>query len=170
MEELKKDINNEELAQDDDSIIKVVEEANVLLSQKDKEIKELKTQLARAKLYKTVDDEPKEEPYDFNRKFSPRDRDIDFAIHAVKVHEYEMAHPESVKIDPKTGNRLYTLGARAQDVYEFLKHCIDQSGGDPIAFHNIYKASLGPDDKESLRLYNQAIQEIQQNNIKYNIN
>ena len=154
----------------EDELIDVAKEANQLILEKDKEIKNLKTQLARANLLRQVpEDEEVEEPYDLNKKFTPATTDYEIALHAVKLHEHEKANPSTLPIDSQTGKHKYTLGSRADDVATFLKDCIDQSEGDPHRFHTIYKSNIGPDSHEALNLYNQSQRQIAENNFRHNI-
>lgn len=160
----------EEVIDQEEDMIEIAKEANQIILGKDKEIKNLKTQLARANLLKQVpEEEVKEEPYDLNKEFTPASTDYEIALHAVKLHEYEKENPNTLPVDSQTGKYKYTLGSRADDVATFLKDCIDQSEGDPHRFHTIYKSNIGPDSHEALNLYNQSQRQIAENNFRHNI-
>lgn len=160
----------EEVLDQEDEMIDIAREANQIILGKDKEIKNLKTQLARANLLKQVpEEEVKEEPYDLNKKFTPASTDYEIALHAVKLHKYETENIDTLPRDPQTGKPKYTLGARADDVANFLNSCIEGANKDPNKFHSIYLSNLGIDSQEAQSLYNQSRQQIMKNNEIYNI-
>ena len=150
-------------------MIAVATEANKLIQAKDEEIRKLNLKLAQAALLREAPEAPKEEPYDFNKKFTPASSDYEIALHAVKLHKYETENIDKLPRDPQTGDVKYTLGARANDVANFLNSCIEGANNDPNKFHSIYLSNLGNDSQEAQSLYNQSKQQIMKNNAIYNI-
>lgn len=166
-----KPIENEEVVENvgsEDEILSIAQEANKLIAEKEMEVKKLKVKLARYELTREMpqdEQEQKEEKYDLKKPLTSRSTDYDICMRAIKTHEAEMAHKNLMPVD-SNGNIKYTLGAKADDVYSFLKECADASNGDPKAFHSIYITNL-PDDSQDVKArYKQAMDEINANNAK----
>lgn len=156
----------EEQAQD---MLEVAEEANKLIRAKDEEIRKLNLKLAQAALLREAPEAPEEAPYDLNKTFTPASSDYEIALHAVKLHKYETENVDTLPRDPQTGKPKYTLGARADDVANFLNGCIEGANNDPNKFHSVYLSNLGNDSQEAKSLYNESKQQIMKNNAIYNI-
>ena len=155
----------EEQAQD---MLEVAEEANKLIRAKDEEIRKLNLKLAQAALLREAPEAQKEEPYDLNKTFTPASSDYEIALHAVKLHKYETENVDTLPRD-QNGKPKYTLGARADDVANYLNSCIEGANNDPNKFHSVYLSNLGNDSQEAQSLYNHSKQQIMKNNELYNI-
>lgn len=119
-------------------------EANKIISEKDKEIKELKVKLAKSALYRTTDEEP-EEYFDINEKFDPSNKtNLEIAEYATKVHDYYAS------IDREEDSPLEVDGAGSGNaISNFYKECISEAREYSNAdekFLSIYQTKL-PDSK-----------------------
>lgn len=131
------------------SDMSIAEEAAKLIAEKDKRIKELETEAARSRLYRTVDNEEEEVPTreDYLKVLGASDTtNYDYAEAALGLRELEMSEG---KPDP--------LGEDGEDVAAFLQGVLDDCNGDKTAFPALYSARLGQDLPADAAAYKKAI-------------
>lgn len=129
-------IENQE--QQQESEIEIAELARAELDKKDREIKNLKRELAKQKLYSEQEDEQQPERTKddcINAIFNPNICNYDYAVAVLDL----------VDIEVKAG-RKNPLGKNGQQVYDFLDDCVASCEGDKSKFTAIYQAKIGKDD------------------------
>lgn len=126
--------------------IEIAELANTALRKKDEEIRKLKKDLAKAKLYSEAPDENEEKSLD-------RDECIR-RISDSKTNNYDYAEAVVglVESEKKLGNPN-PLGKDGDAVCEFFKGVIEECDGDKSRFTDIYQSRLAPDDKSISMAY-----------------
>lgn len=130
--------------------IEVAEEAARLLREKDAENAKLKKELARSKLYRTVDTEEEKVPTreDYLKVLSDsRTTNYDYAEAVVGLRKLELAEGNP---DP--------LGEDGADVSAFFESVLKECKGDKTAFPALYSARLGKDLPEDAAAYKKALQ------------
>lgn len=141
--------NNEQQQDQQNSDMTIAEEAAKLISEKDKRIKELETEIARAKLYRTVDTEEEPVPTreDYLKVLSASDTtNYDYAEAVIGLRQLELLKGRP---DP--------LGEDGEDVAAFLQSIIEDCNGDKTAFPALYGARLGQDLPADAAAYKKAV-------------
>lgn len=127
----------------------IAEEAAKIIAEKDKRIRELETEAARSKLYRTVDDEEEPVPTreDYLKVLSAGDTtNYDYAEAVIGLREIELSEG---KPDP--------LGEDGAEVAAFLQSVIEDCNGDKTAFPALYGARLGQDLPADAAAYKKAV-------------
>lgn len=120
------------------SEIEIAELANKELRAKNEEIMQLKKELAKSKLYSTVDEEgttsmTREECIE--RINDCNCSNYDYIEAVCNLTEIELAEG---KPNP--------LGEDGEKVYNFFKECLDECGDDKSRFTSVYQSRIGADD------------------------
>lgn len=127
------------------SELDIAELANKELRRKEEENAKLRKELAQAKLYSTAGDEEEE----------PLSREEYIKVIGdsnTTNYDYAVAVCGLVDIEKSTGNQN-PLGKNGDDVYEFLKSCIEECGDDKSRFASVYQSKIGPDDASVAMAY-----------------
>ena len=127
----------------------IAEEAAKIIAEKDKRIRELETEAARSKLYRTVDDEEEPAPTreDYLKVLSASDTtNYDYAEAVIGLRGLELSEGRP---DP--------LGEDGEDVAAFLQSIIEDCNGDKTAFPALYGARLGQDLPADAAAYKKAV-------------
>ena len=142
-------MENEELEQqnqeemDDLEIAKL---ANEELKKKDKEISDLKKQLAKEKLLSQAEEEERE---------LPTREDCLKVINSNNTTNYDYAQAVLDLVDnARNDNQPNPLGKNGDAIYDFFKECIEECDGDKNRFTSIYQSRLGEDDLSVQMAYN----------------
>ena len=146
-----KEVTQEQIEQTAENMddITVAEEAGKVIAEKDKKIKQLTIELAKQKLYRTVesDEEPVPTREDYLKTLGASDTtNYDYAAAAIGLRELELAEGNP---DP--------LGEDGEEVAAFLKSVIEDCNGDKTAFPALYVARLGQDLPADAAAYKKAI-------------
>lgn len=127
--------------------VELAELANKELKKRDAEIAKLKKDLAKAKLYSEATDEEEETKLTkkecISRIFDSKTCNYDYAEAVINLVDIE-----------KSEGKQNPLGSNGDEVYDFLKQCIEDCDGDKNLFTSIYYSSLGKDDREVALAYN----------------
>lgn len=126
----------------------IAEEAAKIIAEKDKKIRQLETEAARNRLYRTVDNEEEPVPTreDYLKTLGASDTtNYDYAVATIGLRELELAEGRP---DP--------LGEDGEDVAAFLKNVIEDCNGDKTAFPALYVARLGQDLPADAAAYKKA--------------
>lgn len=118
--------------------IELAELANRELRKKEEEIAKLKKDLAKAKLYSEAEEEEEEtlsREECVSRLSDVRTTNYDCIEAVVNLVDLELAE-----------GRENPLGKNGQEIYDFLKDCIDECGDDKSRFTAVYQSKLGADD------------------------
>ena len=118
--------------------IELAELANKELRKKEEEIAKLKKDLAKAKLYSEAEEEEEEtlsREECVSRLSDVRTTNYDCIEAVVNLVDLELAEGHE---NP--------LGKNGQEIYDFLKDCIDECGDDKSRFTAVYQSKLGADD------------------------
>lgn len=118
--------------------IELAELANRELRKKEEEIAKLKKDLAKAKLYSEAEEEEEEtlsREECVSRLSDVRTTNYDCIESVVNLVDLELAEGHE---NP--------LGKNGQEIYDFLKDCIDECGDDKSRFTAVYQSKLGADD------------------------
>lgn len=118
--------------------IELAELANKELRKKEEEIAKLKKDLAKAKLYSEAEEEEEEtlsREECVSRLSDVRTTNYDCIEAVVNLVDLELAE-----------GRENPLGKNGQEIYDFLKDCIDECGDDKSRFTAVYQSKLGADD------------------------
>lgn len=125
--------------------VEIAELANKEIRSKDAEIAKLKKDLAKAKLYSTVE-EDEEEPLTreecIKRLGDSRISNYDYAEAVVGLVDLELSE-----------GRPNPLGKNGDEVYTFFKDVLEECGDDKSRFPSIYQARLGADDPSTAMAY-----------------
>ena len=124
--------------QDEMDDIELAELANRELRKKEEEIAKLKKDLAKAKLYSEAEEEEEEtlsREECVSRLSDVRTTNYDCIEAVVNLVDLEFAE-----------GRENPLGKNGQEIYDFLKDCIDECGDDKSRFTAVYQSKLGADD------------------------
>lgn len=141
------EVNNVEL-----NDVEIAELANTEIKQRDKEIADLKKQLARAKLYQQVDDTVEE---------VPTKEDCLKVIADSHTTNYDYAVAVCNLVDAcRSEGEQNPLGDDGDEIYDFLRETIDACEGDKRKFTSIYQAKIGPDDAKVAAAYNKRIKHL----------
>ena len=136
----------EQQQQDELSEIEIAELANKELKTKDKEIAQLKKQLAQAKLYQKGEEEERE---------TPSKEECLKIITDSRTCQYDYAQAVIDLCDnEEEAGRPNPLGKHGDEIYKFFKDCIDECDGDKSRFVSIYQARIGKDDPSTSIAYN----------------
>lgn len=119
------------------SDLEIAELANKELKTKDKEIAELKRQLAQAKLYQKGEEEERVRP-------SKEDCMKILTNPRTCQYDYAQATIDLCDIEEEQG-RPNPLGKNGEAVKEFFQDCIDECDGDKSRFVSVYQARIGKD-------------------------
>ena len=124
--------------QDEMDDIELAELANKELRKKEEEIAKLKKDLAKAKLYSEAEEEEEEtlsREECVSRLSDVRTTNYDYAEAVVNLVDLELS-----------AGHENPLGKNGQEIYDFLKNCIDECGDDKSRFTAVYQSKLGADD------------------------
>ena len=128
--------------------IEIAELANKKLKEKDKEIADLKKQLAKEKLLsegageeEVVETKSREEILKV------------IANEHTTNYDYAKADCDLVDLDKGEGNPN-PLGENGDEVYDFFKDVLETCGEDKSKFVSVYQAMIGPDDKNVSMAFN----------------
>lgn len=149
MAQEEKQVTQQQQQDQQNSDMTIAEEAAKLISEKDKRIKELETEMARAKLYRTVDTEEEPVPTreDYLKVLSASDTtNYDYAEAVIGLRQLELLEGRP---DP--------LGEDGEDVAAFLQGILEDCNGDKTAFPALYGARLGQDLPADAAAYKKAI-------------
>ena len=131
--------------------LELAELANKEIKKRDEEIAKLKKDLAKAKLYSEATEEEEEllSSKEYRTKIADNNNtNYDVAYNSVKLCEALKAEGD---IDPY--NSVFRLEEDSEDVYTFLKSCVDACEGDKSQFTAIYQSALAPDDAKIAAAY-----------------
>ena len=137
--------NEEREQQDEMDDIELAELANKELRKKEEEIAKLKKDLAKAKLYSEAEKEEEEtlsREECVSRLSDMRTTNYDCIEAVVNLVDLELAEGHE---NP--------LGKNGQEIYDFLKDCIDECGDDKSRFTAVYQSKLGADDPKIALAY-----------------
>ena len=129
--------------------IELAELANKELRKKEEEIAKLKKDLAKAKLYSEAEEEEEEtlsREECISRLSDMRTTNYDCIEAVVNLVDLELAEGHE---NP--------LGKNGQEIYDFLKDCIDECGDDKSRFTAVYQSKLGADDPTIALAYKNRI-------------
>ena len=141
-ENKEKDINEEQEMDD----MELAELANKELNKKEDEIRQLKQQLAKAKLFSRAENED-----DSNQM--TREECIK-VISDSRTTNYDYAKAVCNLVDIEVANgRENPLGSNGKLVYDFFKDCIEECGDDKGRFTSIYQSRIGNDDPKTAFAY-----------------
>lgn len=144
--EIKEQQEQEQQQQQELSEIEIAELANKELKKKEKEIADLKKQLAQEKLYSQAED---------NEREIPTKEECLKIIESNKTNNYDYAQAVIDLVDIELGEgRQNPLGKNGDAVYNFFKDVIEECDGDKTRFPSIYQARLGEDDPQVKLAYN----------------
>lgn len=128
------------------SDIEIAQLANQEIRKRDEEIAKLRKDLAKSKLYYNADDEEQEH--------LTREECISrLADNGTTNYDYAEAVIGLVEAELEAG-RPNPLGKRGDDVYNFLKDCIEECGDDKSRFVSIYQSKIGADSADIALAYN----------------
>lgn len=130
------------------SEVEIAELAQREISERDAKIKQLTKDLARAKLYTTVDDEPEE-------VMSSEDCKKVIAASDSTNYDYWAAVLQLCGNEISAG-KPHPLGENGEDIVAFVKGVIEECDGDKTAFTSLYQARLGKDRPEDTAAYKSA--------------
>lgn len=134
---------NDSLTEDEQ--ITVAEEANAYIKKQKAEIKELKTELARQKLFSDVE-EKQEETWTkedcFEKMTSKNATNYDVVEAVCKLVDIELENGKS-----------HPLGKDGDEVYEFFKSVLNGCGEDKAKFTSVYQAKIGNDDRQAVMAF-----------------
>lgn len=128
------------------SDLEIAELANKEIKARDKEIADLKKELAKAKLLSDGEDETAEvmsKEECIKRISDSGTTNYDYAEAVVNLVDREVEE-----------GRPNPLGTNGDKVYEFFKEVLDECEGDKAMFTSIYQSRLAPDDKSVAMAYN----------------
>ena len=137
--------NEENKQQEEMDDIELAELANKELRKKEEEIAKLKKDLAKAKLYSEAEEEEEEtlsREECVSRLSDMRTTNYDCIEAVVNLVDLELAEGHE---NP--------LGKNGQEIYDFLKDCIDECGDDKSRFTAVYQSKLGADDPKIALAY-----------------
>lgn len=141
--------NEERQQQEEMDDIELAELANKELRKKEEEIAKLKRDLAKAKLYSEAKEEEEEtlsREECVSRLSDMRTTNYDCIEAVVNLVDLELAEGHE---NP--------LGKDGQEIYDFLKDCIDECGDDKSRFTAVYQSKLGADDPKIALAYKNRI-------------
>lgn len=118
--------------------VEIAELAKAELNKRDREIRNLEKELAKAKLYSK----------ETEQEIQPRTKEDCIATifnPNVCNYDYAIAVLDLVDIETKAG-RKNPLGKNGQAVYDFLDECVAACDGDKSKFPIVYQAKIGKDD------------------------
>ena len=120
--------------------IDIAEQANKLLKGKDKEIADLKKQLAQMKLLQQTDDSEEEERMTEEECMAvilnPNASDYDIVDACAKL----------AGISEERGDKIF--GPHQEEIKEFFEDVIESCNGDKSRFNSVYQSLIGADPKE----------------------
>lgn len=140
--EEKPENDNEEM-----SDISLAELANKELKEKEELIKKLEKQLAIEKLHSSGEENNEE------NIMSREDCINQLNKSNISNYDYAVAVCGLVDAERAEGNPN-PLGSKGDEVYDFLKGCIEECDGDKHNFVAIYQARLGKDDNKVSAAFN----------------
>lgn len=130
------------------SEVEIAELANKKLKEKDKEITDLKRQLAREKLLSNGS--PEEEEVEVRSK---EELLKVLANEHTTNYDYAEAVCDLVDLEKNEGNPN-PLGEDGDKVYDFFRDVLETCGEDKSRFVSVYQAKIGPDDKAVAMAFN----------------
>lgn len=126
--------------------IEIAELANNEIKSRDKEIMDLKRQLAKAKLYQQA---PDETPVIMTKEECMK------AISNPSINNYDYAVAVCDLVDNcKANGEANPLGEDGDEVYDFFREVIENCNGDKTRFTSIYQSMIGADDTKVAAAYN----------------
>ena len=138
----REDLQPEEELEDEE----IAELASKKLKEKDKEIKDLKKQLAKEKLLRN--------PVEEEEKPKRTKEECIEVITGSKTNNYDYAQAvvDLCEIEEEAGNPN-PLGRNGKEVKEFFEDVLEECDGDKSRFTAVYQAKIGQDDAKVAMAY-----------------
>ena len=143
------DVKQEQIEQQAQELtdIEIAELARQKLNEKDKEIANLKKDLAKQKLLTETPSEDEEDELPTKEECIKT-----LGSSSTTNYDYAVAVCRLVDIETEEG-RPNPLGVNGDEVYKFFKGVIEDCNGDKSRFTSIYQAKIGNDRPEDVRAY-----------------
>lgn len=142
-----KNVTQEQIEATADNLteVEIAELARKELDKEREKNRQLTRELAKAKLFTTVDDEPEE-------VMSSADCRKIIAASDTTNYDYWAAVIQLCK-NETSENKPHPLGEHGEDIITFVEGVIEECEGDKTAFSSLYQARLGKDRPEDAAMY-----------------
>lgn len=136
-------VQNQEEELDDEELAVL---ANKELKKREEEIKSLKKEIAKLKLYSNGDEE------DETESLSKEECITRLSDSCTTNYDYAEAVVNLVDIEVNA-NRPNPLGKNGKEVRDFFEECLEECDGDKSRFTSIYQSKIGSDDPQIALAY-----------------